>query len=265
MHQVADNGTRAAQAAARLAELLTRLRRVVAGVAYEAPPPGEVAADPRLPGIEMAARLLAVPAREEGAEDLGRLGRVVTALTAFLSEHPDAAQPPAPGLLAALASGLQHALRRLDAGAVGADVADDPVWDAVSAAPEAAAAIPVDRRTPSSQRPLPVVLLVTSGFRRDQVRRRLEQHGRTVSEAPDAAAAAGHARRGDALVVCDNLEPVKHLAHVLELLGADPAARRRVVMVTGGSPGRGEVDRGRALGLGGVWGEPYDPMQLARP
>jgi CheY-like chemotaxis protein len=113
-----------------------------------------------------------------------------------------------------------------------------------------------------------VLLLVDSRFRRDQIRDKLADHGFRVEIPCDPAQALEFLATGPAprAVLCDNLEPTRHLASVKEGLAIRSGAGDvPLVLVVGSSlAGPADQERARALGARAAWREPFDPMDLKR-
>jgi len=113
-----------------------------------------------------------------------------------------------------------------------------------------------------------VLLLVDSRFRRDQIRDKLTKHGFRVEIPCDPAQALEFLRTGPApqAVLCDNLEPTRHLASVKEGLAIRSGAEDvPLVLVVGSSlAGPTDQERAKALGAMAAWREPFDPMDLKR-
>lgn len=113
-----------------------------------------------------------------------------------------------------------------------------------------------------------VLLLVDSRFRRDQIRDKLTEQGFRVEIPCDPAQALEFLGAGPAprAVLCDNLEPTRHLACVKEgLAGGQGPENVPLVLVVGSSlAGPADQERARALGAKAAWREPFDPMDLKR-
>lgn len=113
-----------------------------------------------------------------------------------------------------------------------------------------------------------IVLLVDSTFRRDRITAKLVEHDYRVEVPADTGQALDFLNSGlvPRAVLCDNLEPTRHLAGVRDGLAAGPlAARVPLVLIGGGSgPGSADLHRAKSLGAAGAWREPYDPVDLHR-
>ena len=113
-----------------------------------------------------------------------------------------------------------------------------------------------------------VLLLVDSSFRRDQIRDKLADHGFRVEIPCDPAQALEFLGTGPApgAVLCDHLEPTRHLAHVRDGLAKRLGAENIPLVLVVGSSLAGPADQERANALGAVaaWREPFDPMDLKR-
>jgi len=122
---------------------------------------------------------------------------------------------------------------------------------------------------PSPARGYPeVLLLVDSTFRRDQIRDKLTDRDYRVEVPCDPAQALEFLAAGPAprAVLCDNLEPTRHLACLREGLSSLPGAANIPLVLVVGSPLAGAADEERARSLGAVaaWREPFDPVELNR-
>lgn len=114
----------------------------------------------------------------------------------------------------------------------------------------------------------PVVhLLVDSTQRRDQIRERLAGRGFGVEVPRDPDQALEFLTTGPAprAVLCDDLEPTRHLASLKRKLRDHPSkADTPLVLVVGHSLSRqADARRAQALGAVGFWPEPYYPVELS--
>ncbi len=112
------------------------------------------------------------------------------------------------------------------------------------------------------------LLLVDSTFRRDQITEKLVDHENRVEIPGDPGQTmelleAGNTPRA---ILCDNLEPTRHLTRVKDGLTAGQAIVKVPLVLIVGSSSHGAGDRKRAKSLGavGAWREPYDPADLNR-
>ncbi|MEN8006726.1 MAG: hypothetical protein ABFS42_06890 [Candidatus Krumholzibacteriota bacterium] len=112
------------------------------------------------------------------------------------------------------------------------------------------------------------LLLVDSGFRRDQIREKLAHHDYRVEIPCDPTQALEFLAAGPPprAVLCDNLEPTRYLAGVRDGLSARSGmvSVPLVLVVGSSSGGSAGLQRARSLGAAGAWGEPYDPGDLHR-
>ena len=124
-----------------------------------------------------------------------------------------------------------------------------------------------DLRSPAGESP-EILLLVDSTFRRDQIRDKLTDRDYRVKIPRDPAQALEFLAAGPPpwAVICDNLEPTRHLACLREGLSSLPGAANIPLVLVVGSPLAGIADRERACSLGAVaaWREPFDPVVLNR-
>ncbi len=113
-----------------------------------------------------------------------------------------------------------------------------------------------------------ILLLVDSTFRRDQIRDKLTDRDFRVELSCDPAQALEFLAAGSVprAVLCDNLEPTRHLACLREGLSSLPgAADIPLVLVVGSSfAGAADEERARSLGAVAAWREPFDPVDLNR-
>lgn len=113
-----------------------------------------------------------------------------------------------------------------------------------------------------------VVLLVDSTFRRDQITEKLTDHEYRVEIPCDPGQALEFMAAGNVprAVLCDNLEPTRHLVRVRDGLaeGAYPEKVPLVLIVGGSSNEMADLQRAKSLGAMGAWREPYDPADLHR-
>ncbi len=122
---------------------------------------------------------------------------------------------------------------------------------------------------PGSDRGAPLLLLlVDSTFRRDQITEKLAGHVFRVEIPCDPGQtleflAAGSLPRA---VLCDNVEPTRHLDRVRDGLAEGTAAGTvpLVLIVGSSSTGAADLQRAKSLGAEGAWREPYDPADLQR-
>jgi len=124
-----------------------------------------------------------------------------------------------------------------------------------------------DVRGPAGDSP-EILLLVDSSFRRDQIRDKLTDRGFRVEIPCDPTQALEFLASGPApqAILCDHLEPTRHLACVTEGLSRMPVAANIPLVLVVGSSLAGPADQERAFSLGAVaaWREPFDPMDLKR-
>jgi CheY-like chemotaxis protein len=124
-----------------------------------------------------------------------------------------------------------------------------------------------DPRGPDRESP-EILLLVDSTFRRDQIRDKLTDRDYRVETPSDPTQALEFLAVGPAprAVLCDNLEPTRHLACLREGLSSLPgAANIPLVLVVGSSlAGAADQERARSLGAVAAWQEPFDPVELNR-
>jgi len=130
-------------------------------------------------------------------------------------------------------------------------------------APEA-----LDGPEPRSERPRHLLLLVDSTFRRDQIRNKLAEWDfiLEIPRDPQKALELFAAESAPQAVLCDQLEPTRHLSRLRQGLEALPGAPKvPLILVTSasGSPGR-EQAMASALGAEAAWSEPYHPGELHR-
>jgi CheY-like chemotaxis protein len=113
-----------------------------------------------------------------------------------------------------------------------------------------------------------VVLLVDSTFRRDQITEKMTDYEYRVEIPCDPEQALEFLAAGNVprAVLCDNLEPTRHLARVREglLEGPFPEKVPLVLIVGGSSNDTADLQRAKSLGALGAWREPYDPADLHR-
>lgn len=113
----------------------------------------------------------------------------------------------------------------------------------------------------------PVVhLLVDSTLRRDQIREKLSGRGFGVEVPRDPDQALEFLTTGPAprAVLCDDLEPTRHLVRLKRKLRDHPSKTAiPLVLVVGQSMSRqADARRAQALGAVGFWPEPYYPVEL---
>jgi len=113
-----------------------------------------------------------------------------------------------------------------------------------------------------------ILLLVDSVFRRDEIRDKLTDRDYRVEIPCDTnqaleLLAAGPAPRA---ILCDNLEPTRHLACLRDGLSSLEGGTKIPLVLVVGSTLAGAVDDERARSLGAVaaWREPFDPVELSR-
>ncbi len=126
---------------------------------------------------------------------------------------------------------------------------------------------PEGLRSPAGGSP-EILLLVDSTFRRDQIRDNLTDRDYRVKMPRDPAQALEFLAAGPAprAVLCDNLEPTRHLARLRKGLSSLPGAAKIPLVLVVGSSLAGVADQERACSLGAVaaWQEPFDPVVLNR-
>jgi CheY-like chemotaxis protein len=113
-----------------------------------------------------------------------------------------------------------------------------------------------------------VLLLVDSMFRRDEIRDKLVDRNYRVEISCDTTEALEFLAAGPApkAILCDNLEPTRHLACLREGLSSLTGGTKIPLVLVVGSTLAGTVDDDRARSLGAVaaWREPFDPVELGR-
>ena len=116
--------------------------------------------------------------------------------------------------------------------------------------------------------PEEILLLVDSAFRRDEIREKLSDRNYRVEMPCDPAQALEFVTTGPPprAVLCDNLEPTRHLTRMKEGLALVPkGANIPLVLVVGSSlAGTADLDRARKLGAAAAWREPFDPVEFNR-
>jgi CheY-like chemotaxis protein len=109
---------------------------------------------------------------------------------------------------------------------------------------------------------------VDSAFRRDEIREKLIDRNYRVEMPCDPAQALEFVTNGPPplAVLCDNLEPTRHLARMKEGLAlVSKGANIPLVLVVGSSlAGTADSDRARKLGAAAAWKEPFDPVEFNR-
>lgn len=113
-----------------------------------------------------------------------------------------------------------------------------------------------------------VLLLVDSTFRRDQIKDKLSDREYRVEIPCDPAQTLEFLSSGPAprAVLCDNLEPTRHLSIIRAGMSSLPGVADIPLVLIAGGPLTGSVDRARArtLGADAVWREPFDQADLSR-
>ncbi|MCB1184997.1 hypothetical protein KDM41_16335 [bacterium] len=112
-----------------------------------------------------------------------------------------------------------------------------------------------------------VALVLDGSFRRSLLTERLRECGCRVAEleGPDDLPALVAAAEPPALLLCDNLEPTRHLAAVRARLGQlAPEDAPPLVLVAGAGETADRLrERARSLGARGAWTEPWRAADLA--
>jgi CheY-like chemotaxis protein len=113
-----------------------------------------------------------------------------------------------------------------------------------------------------------LVLLVDSSFLRERIRDKLQEAGFRVELPEDPGRTLAHLEREPAVqaVLCDNLEPTRHLVRLAAEV-ADHSMGRvpPFILVAGGALVHEEGDRrARALGAQAVWADPFRAADLRR-
>ena len=120
---------------------------------------------------------------------------------------------------------------------------------------------------PGRSAPL-LLLLVDSTFRRDQITEKLAGHDYRLEVPCDPGQTLEFLTSGSVprAVLCDNLEPTRHLDRVRDGLAAGTATVTvpLVLVVGSSSTGAADLQRAKSLGAEGAWREPYDPADLQR-
>jgi CheY-like chemotaxis protein len=113
-----------------------------------------------------------------------------------------------------------------------------------------------------------ILLLVDSSFRREEIRDKLTDRNYRVELPCDPAQALEFLATGPVprAILCDNLEPTKHLTRMKEGMARTPNGAKIPVVLVVGSSLAGAADGERALQLGAVaaWREPFDPVEFHR-
>ncbi|MCK9995944.1 MAG: response regulator [Candidatus Krumholzibacteria bacterium] len=113
-----------------------------------------------------------------------------------------------------------------------------------------------------------ILLLVDSTFRRDEIRDKLTNRNYRVETPcdPDQALELLAANPAPRVVLCDNMEPTRHLVRLREGLSSLMGVTEIPLVLVVGSTLAGTVDDERARSLGAVaaWREPFDPVDLGR-
>ena len=124
-----------------------------------------------------------------------------------------------------------------------------------------------DLQSPAGGSP-EILLLVDSTFRRDQIRDKLTDREYRVKMFCDPAQVLELLATSPApqAVLCDNLEPTRHLTCLREGLSSLPGAANIPLVLVVGSSLADAADQERACSLGAVaaWREPFDPVVLNR-
>ncbi len=120
----------------------------------------------------------------------------------------------------------------------------------------------------SATEPAEILLLVDSAFRREEIREKLSDRNYRVDLPCDPGQALEYLAIGPAprAILCDNLEPTRHLVRMKEGLASVPmGAKIPLVLVVGSSlADASDRERARLLGAGAAWKEPFDPIELNR-
>jgi CheY-like chemotaxis protein len=113
-----------------------------------------------------------------------------------------------------------------------------------------------------------IMMLIDSNFRRDLVRDKLTNRGFRVEVPCDPVQALEFLASGSRprAILCDNLEPTRHLVRVKEGLASLRRGKGIPLILVVGSTLAGSSDQDRAFSLGAVaaWREPFDPIDLER-
>jgi CheY-like chemotaxis protein len=111
-------------------------------------------------------------------------------------------------------------------------------------------------------------LLVDSMFRRDEIRDKLADRDYQVAIPCDITQALEFLAAGPAprAILCDNLEPTRHLDRLREGLSSLTGDTNiPLVLVVGSSlAGARDDERAKSLGAVAAWREPFDPVELGR-
>ncbi len=126
---------------------------------------------------------------------------------------------------------------------------------------------PDDHRNPAHDFP-EILLLVDSMFCRDEIRDKLTDRNYRVEIPCDPGQALEFLAAGPAprAVLCDNMEPTRHLVCLHEGLSSLTGGMEIPLVLVVGSTLAGTVDDERARSMGAVaaWREPFDPVDLGR-
>jgi len=113
-----------------------------------------------------------------------------------------------------------------------------------------------------------VLLLVDSTFRRNQIKDKLSDRDYRVEIPCDTAQTLEFLSTGPSprAVLCDNLEPTRHLSKIRAGMSALPGVANIPLVLVAGGPLAGSMDKARArtLGADAVWKEPFDHADLSR-
>jgi CheY-like chemotaxis protein len=111
-----------------------------------------------------------------------------------------------------------------------------------------------------------ILLLVDSMFRRDEIRDKLADRDYQVAIPCDITQALEFLAAGPAprAILCDNLEPTRHLDRLREGLSSLTGGTNiPLVLVVGSSlAGARDDERAKSLGAVAAWREPFDPVEL---
>lgn len=241
-----------------LAELANQLRRFRSGPGDRLPP--------GVRRLTVAGRLVARLGRETGTDEALTLGETASTLARAAGGAPSAMDARLLGLLTALADLLEDLLGAVDEGVSPAAFLARCDWARYrpgGAPPNPAAPVPG-----------PVLLLVASEFRRAILSDRLEAADLPCEIVADPHGALARLERAPRprWVVCDDLEPTRHLGRLRALLAGAPGERPLLVLLAPGGAARanapldGPPETPEILaarrGADHLWREPFDPADL---
>jgi CheY-like chemotaxis protein len=121
--------------------------------------------------------------------------------------------------------------------------------------------LPPDRFPANSP---PVLLLVADSIRTGTILQKLQKIGPGVVLCSTASEAAQRLQEGERFcaVLCDNVEPSRHLQNLSLMLGSRPDLRRAPLLLVTAGKGEGLARRARQHGAVGIWGPPYSAADL---